>query len=242
MPCSQAEIHRLCGSGDEFRPPDQALHDKSGCSPESSECNISVTETGILAMAQAKVLTEQELKRALAIIAGRRHAARDRLAMLLSHWAGMRVCEVAALRRDTVLGPRGDVLEEWRLDADQTKGDKGRVVYANSKLRKEVAAYIKASPDPDRSSPVLISQKGNRKRRGFSPNTLCQLINTIYREAGIAGASSHSGRRGFITALADHAVGIKTIMELAGHRQLSTTQRYISVTPEQKRKAVELLG
>jgi integrase/recombinase XerD len=31
------------------------------------------------------------------------------------------------------------------------------------------------------------------------------------------------------------------IMELAGHRQLGTTQRYIEVTPEQKRKAVEVI-
>lgn len=193
-------------------------------------------------MPQAKVLSEQEFKRALAVVPTRRHAARDRLALLLTHWAGMRVCEVAALTREVVLGPTGIVLEEWRLDADQTKGGRGRVVYANSKLRKEVAAYIKANPAPERTYPVLVSQKGNGKRPGFSANTLCQLINTIYREAGIAGASSHSGRRGFITALANHSVGIKTIMELAGHRQMGTTQRYINVTPEQKRKAVELVG
>lgn len=64
-----------------------------------------------------------------------------------------------------------------------------------------------------------MSQKANRKRRGFSANTLCQLINVIYREAGLQGATSHSGRRGYITTLANHSVGIKTIMELAGHRQ-----------------------
>ena len=52
-------------------------------------------------MAQAKVLSEAELKRVLAIVAGRRHADRDRLALLLTHWAGMRVCEVAALRRSS---------------------------------------------------------------------------------------------------------------------------------------------
>ena len=39
-------------------------------------------------MAQAKVLSEAELKRALAVVAGRRHADRDRLALLLTHWAG----------------------------------------------------------------------------------------------------------------------------------------------------------
>ena len=194
-------------------------------------------------MAQAKVISEQELKRALGMVTGRKHAARDRLALLLTHWAGMRVCEVAALTRDKVLGPTGEILEEWRLDRDQTKGSAGRVVYANSKLRKEVASYLKANPAPSSAYPVLVSQKGQRgPRRGFSANTLCQLINGIYREAGIAGATSHSGRRGFITTLADHSVGIKTIMELAGHRQLSTTQRYISVTPEQKRRAVDLVG
>jgi integrase/recombinase XerD len=193
-------------------------------------------------MAQAKVISEQEFKRALAVVAARRHAARDRLALLLTHWAGMRVCEVAALTRDKVLGAGGEVLEEWRLEADQTKGAKGRVVYANSKLRKEVTAYLKANPTPSSDYPVLVSQKGNSSRQGFSANTLCQLINGIYRDAGIAGATSHSGRRGFITTLANHSVGIKTIMELAGHRQMSTTQKYISVTPDQKRKAVELVS
>ena len=83
-----------------------------------------------------------------------------------------------------------------------------------------------------------MAKKGSQE---FSANTLCLLINTIYREAGIIGATSHSGRRGFITELANHSVGIKVIMELAGHRQLGTTQRYINATPEQKRNAVELL-
>jgi integrase/recombinase XerD len=63
----------------------------------------------------------------------------------------------------------------------------------------------------------------------------------IYRKAFMLNATSHSGRRGFITELANYSVGIKVIMELAGHRQLGTTQRYINVTPEQKRNAVELI-
>ena len=39
-------------------------------------------------MAQAKVVSEQELKRALGVISGHRHAQRDRMALLLTHWAG----------------------------------------------------------------------------------------------------------------------------------------------------------
>ena len=192
-------------------------------------------------MAQAKVLSEQEFKRALAVVAKRRHHARDRLALLLTHWAGMRVCEVAALTIDKVIGPSGEVLEEFRLDTDQTKGNRGRVVLVNQRLRREIAAYLKTNPPLLGADPLLLSQKANRRARGFLANTLCQLINVIYREAGIQGATSHSGRRGFITELANHSVGIKVIMELAVHRQLGTTQRYINVTPEQKRNAVELI-
>jgi len=48
-------------------------------------------------MPQAKVLSEQEFKRALAVVSKRRHTERDRLALLLTHWAGMGVCDVAGL-------------------------------------------------------------------------------------------------------------------------------------------------
>jgi integrase/recombinase XerD len=192
-------------------------------------------------MVQAKVLSEQEFKRALAVVAKRRHAERDRLALLLTHWAGMRVCEVATLTVDKVIGPSGEILDEFRLDKAQTKGRHGRVVLVNQRLKREISLYLKSHPPLLATDPLLLSQKANRRARGFSANTLCQLINVIYREAGIMGATSHSGRRGFITELANHSVGIKVIMELAGHRQIGTTQRYINVTPEQKRNAVELI-
>lgn len=151
----------------------------------------------------------------------------------------MRVCEVAALTRDKALGASGQLLDEWRLSSDQTKVAIGRVVFVNAKLQRELAIYLKAQPPKDLKAPVLISQKG--REQGFSANTLCQLITTIYRQAGIQGATSHPGRRGFITALANGSVGVKVVMQLAGHRQMYTTQRYIQVTPEQKRKAVELI-
>ncbi len=43
----------------------------------------------ICAMPQAKIVSEQELKRAMAVIAARRFAERDRLALLMTHWAGI---------------------------------------------------------------------------------------------------------------------------------------------------------
>ena len=73
------------------------------------------------------MLTEAELKRALAVIMSRRHAQRDRLALLLTHWAGMRVCDVAARAQDKVLSPTGEGQREWRLESQRPKSSFGRV-------------------------------------------------------------------------------------------------------------------
>jgi integrase/recombinase XerD len=53
-------------------------------------------------MKQAKVLTEGEMKRLLAVVADDRHSARNRLAVMLSHFAGLRVGEIASLRMSDV--------------------------------------------------------------------------------------------------------------------------------------------
>ena len=77
---------------------------------------------------------------------------------------------------------------------------------------------------------------------GFSANTMCQLLLRIYDEAGIADATSHSGRRTFITNLAAKGVGVLVLAALAKHSSLATSQRYIDVNDDQLRAAVELAG
>ena len=62
-----------------------------------------------------------------------------------------------------------------------------------------------------------------------------------WRTAYVFGASSHSGRRTFITNLANKGVGVRLLASLAGHRNISTTQAYIDVNDDMKRRAVELI-
>ncbi len=95
-----------------------------------------------LAMKQAKTLTERELKLVLAHCATRRHAARDRLAVLLGHWAGLRAKEIAALKRHHVLNDDGSIKDSFLLTADETKGRKARRVFVSTKLQKEIGTYI----------------------------------------------------------------------------------------------------
>ncbi len=71
-------------------------------------------------MKQARVFTERELKRVLSYIQSQPHAQRNRCMLLLTHWAGMRVGEVAALRLGDVIGTDGTVCDEIVLAAAQT--------------------------------------------------------------------------------------------------------------------------
>ncbi len=190
-------------------------------------------------MKQAKVLSDAELKRVLVMIAQSRHAARNRVLVLLSHYAGLRVGEIAALAWGDLLEPSGDIARQFRLKAQHTKTNEARTVHVSGKLARELAGYKSClKQELKRSTPLVASQKGG----SFSANSLCQLLGRIYGDAGIVGASSHSGRRWFITNLAHAGTSPKVIMTLAGHRSLATTQRYIEVNDQMMANAVEQLA
>jgi integrase/recombinase XerD len=190
-------------------------------------------------MAQAKTLTKAELKRVLDVTkACSRYAARDTTMLLLTHWCGMRIGEVAALRVDDVVGANGDIRAEIALKAAQTKGDKARVVFVPQRMQRELKAYIAAARTQRTHSQFLFAtQKGAR----FSANTATQLLQRLYARAGIAGATSHTGRRTFITELAAKGVSVRVLAALAGHNSIQTTQRYIDVNDDMMRNAVELV-
>jgi len=189
-------------------------------------------------MKQAKVLTDAELKRVLAVIAQGKHPARNRTLVLLSHYAGLRVGEIATLTWGDLLEPGGDIARQFLLKATHTKTNEARTVHVSGKLVRELAAYRSYfKQEPKRSAPLIASQKGGP----FSANSLCQLLGRTYADAGIVGASSHSGRRWFITQLAHSGISPKVIMTLAGHRSLATTQRYIDVNDQMMANAVETL-
>ena len=187
---------------------------------------------------QAKTLTAQELRRVLDSIATRPHALRNRVMLLATHYAGLRVGEVANLRYMDVVDAQGSIRDEVRLDAGQTKGRDGRVVFMNAKLKRELAVYLARFPQASPEQRLFYTQK---RSTGFTPNTLAQHFHALYKRAGIEGASSHSGRRSFITNLASKGVGVRVLMSLAGHKHIGTTQAYIDVNDEMKRQAVELV-
>ena len=189
-------------------------------------------------MKQARIPKEVEMKRLLAVVATTRYSTRNRVAVMLSYYAGMRVGEIASLKVGDVFDDVGNVRDQIVLKAAYTKTGEARSVFVSKKLEKEITRYrssLDLTLDPDK--PFMPTQRGT----AFSANTLCQLFGELYSKAGIDGASSHSGRRSFITTLAHNGVSPKVIMTLAGHKHLTTTQRYIDVNDEMLKQAVEVV-
>ena len=185
---------------------------------------------------QAKTLTSVDIRRILDFIALKKHAARNRAMFLVTLYAGLRVGEVASLRYMDVLDIDNEVRDEIRLDASVTKGNIARTVFVNAKLRKELKYYISLTPYQNLADKLFYTQKNE----GFTANTLTQFFHYLYRSAHVDGATSHSGRRTFITTLANKGVSVRLLASLVGHKNISTTQFYIDVNDDMKRSAVEL--
>ena len=188
-------------------------------------------------MRQAQTLNEAQLRRVIKYTRSRRHPVRDETIILTSFYAGLRAKEIAALTVGNVFDEDGNVRSQFILSAAQSKGGQTRTVYLNQRFRKVLLEYSACIRITDPQRPLFASQKGGH----FSANTMCQLFLDIYKAVGLKDASSHSGRRTYITRLANKGVGVRLLAELAGHSHISTTQRYIDVNAEQLSAAVELL-
>lgn len=189
-------------------------------------------------MAQAKTLRSADLEQFLTYVKSRAHAERNRAMLLLTHLAGLRVGEVACLRWSDVVTAEGMVKDEIRLLPDMTKGRHARTVFVSSKLRAELQAYAAEAKCVDRNYPFFATQKSIKQ--GFSANSLSQTLTLLYRGAGLEGASSHSGRRSFLTNLANKGTSIHLLKTIAGHRNIQTTALYLYSSPAQLKAAVEL--
>jgi integrase/recombinase XerC len=79
----------------------------------------------------------------------------------------------------------------------------------------------------------------------MSARSVVNWFHDTYYDLGLKGCSSHSGRRTFITnaarALMHTGGSLRDIQELAGHRALTTTERYIEGDRAVQHKLVSLV-
>jgi len=191
-------------------------------------------------MKQAPVLKDEQVKKLLKMTAATRHAARNRLVIILSYYVGLRACEIASLKVDDVVDGEGNIKDTVLLTKEMTKGSIANSVYFSEFVKKEIQKYLESNTERlvTLKSALIYSQ---RTGGHFSSQTLQILFKNLYANIGI-NASSHSGRRFFISDLSDKGVSVRVIQELARHRDLATTQRYIDVSVDKLRNAVNLVS
>src|SRR5690242_6849701 len=110
-------------------------------------------------MPQASVLSDSDIRRVFRVIETTRYAERNRVAFMLSIYAGMRVGEIAALKMGDVVNQYGVVRSEIKLGAHQTKGSKGRTVILSGRIRREIGAYLANRKTWCVDSPLIFSQR-----------------------------------------------------------------------------------
>jgi integrase len=187
---------------------------------------------------QAKILHDQQITDLLLFASATRNPLRNRLMVLLSVKAGLRAGEIAGLTWDMVLDPTGEVGQAIELHDCIAKKNSGRRIPIHSALRTALTAWCLLTGGV---GPVIRSQRGD----AMSPVSIVNWFALAYRAVGLAGCSSHSGRRTFITRAARlvHKAGgsLRDVQLLAGHRSIQTTQRYIDGDTDVQRKLVAMI-
>jgi integrase len=192
---------------------------------------------------QAKIVQNGELKKLLDLAGRGRNPERDRVIVLLSFKAGLRAKEIAKLTWGMVTGADGAVGDEIALTNGASKGKTGgRTIPMHALLREALQALATARPNKFRHDlPVVYSERG----RGYSAARISIWFGEHFRALGIKGASSHSGRRTFITMAARKVIeaggSLRDVQQLAGHSALSTTQGYIEGSTQAKQNIIKLI-
>jgi len=152
------------------------------------------------------------------------HALRDRAILETLFSTGLRVSELCALSRYHDFA-RGEITVRG-------KGGKLRVVFLSPRAVKAIAAYLEKRSDADEALFVSYTKAKNPKVVGrILPRTVQRLVQQYARAAGILGkVTPHQLRHQFATDLLANGADLRSVQELLGHANISTTQIYTHVT------------
>lgn len=187
---------------------------------------------------QAKTLSADHLSDLLVFAGCTRTPLRNRLIVLLSVKAGLRAGEIANLTWDMVVDGAGQIGSVIALRDCAAKKGSGRSIPIHPDLAAALMAWRLAKP---RSHYVTQSQRGGP----MTPLSIVVWFNRAFKNIGLTGCSSHSGRRTFVTRAARlvHQAGgsLRDVQLLAGHRSIQTTQRYIDGDTDAQRTLVAMI-
>ena len=185
---------------------------------------------------RAKTLSDQDIAAALSY--ARTHSQmpqRDRLLIMLTCYAGLRIQEVCSLHRHDFTDVRGMITDTLFVSGRGAKYGKSRHVPLRDDVKEAIVAYLRALPAH------IVEENGygaiffDRDGGPLAADAGGKQLKRIYTAVGLVGASSHSGRRTFGTRTARlfalHGGTLMDTRDLLGHADVSTTLAYIDPSP-----------
>lgn len=168
--------------------------------------------------------------------AGELVKARDTAILHIFFSTGLRVSELASLKRDQVSGTR----EELSI---RGKGDKIRLVFMSPKARIALKAYLDLR-DGDEVPHVFVrhdrAKAGAREIGALTPRSIERLVQHYAVAAGIPKTvTPHTLRHSFATDLLVNGADLRSVQTLLGHTSITTTQIYTHVTNRQLKEVFQ---
>jgi len=180
-----------------------------------------------ISISQARLLLEQPAKLSTP------EAKRDRAMLHLLYASGMRVSELVSLNL-------GDIDTEGGYVRCFGKGHKERLIPIYRQAAQVLKEYLtEARPHLAHSSEeqaLFLNRRGERLTR----QGLWQILKGYAKSAQLgADITPHTLRHSFATHMLSGGADLRSVQELLGHANISTTQVYTHLTTEHIRRAYE---
>ncbi len=153
--------------------------------------------------------------------------ARDKALLEVIYSAGLRISEAVGLRKD-------DIDFYSRSFVVRGKGKKERFCMLGRPAITSLKAYLTERQNMNLgrkqdTGPLFVNKFGNQ----ITSRSVQRFFKLYLREAGLAfDLSPHALRHSFATHLLDAGADLRSVQEMLGHANLSTTQIYTHISPE----------
>jgi len=185
-----------------------------------------------------KFLDKEQIDRLIiSVDTSKEEGIRDRAILELLFSTGLRVSELISLNRDKINIER----REFGVVG---KGGKTRLVFISDRAAEWIKRYLDERKDT--FAPLFIRYSGRKipENRGEKMRLTARSIERIVKKYVKAArlpvdATVHTLRHSFATDLLFNGADIRSVQEMLGHKNISTTQIYTHITNPQLRSIHE---
>ncbi|OGX33545.1 MAG: tyrosine recombinase XerC [Omnitrophica WOR_2 bacterium RIFCSPLOWO2_02_FULL_50_19] len=155
---------------------------------------------------------------------------RDRAILETLYSTGIRVSELVGLNMDHI-DQIGGIIKVYG------KGKKERIVPIGERALQAIRDYLKMRRSVAKEAKALFFNKSGGR---LTDRSIRRIINKYITKASIQQKiSPHTLRHSFATHMLDHGADLRSVQELLGHANLSSTQIYTHITTERLKSAYQ---